>query len=95
MRGGWVYIVANRPRGMIYAGVSAYLAERIKQHREDRGSAYCRRYGIKILVYAEWHDSIYDAIVREKRLKTWKREWKNLLIEEGNPQWCDLYDTLA
>lgn len=69
MAGGWVYIVANKPGGMIYTGVTAHLAERINQHREDRGSAYCRKFGIKMLVYAEWHDDIQAAIVREKRIK--------------------------
>lgn len=47
-----------------------------------------------MLVYAEWHDVIHDAIVREKRLKVWKREWKVALIERSNPQWHDLYETL-
>lgn len=95
MAGGWVYIVANKPGGMIYTGVTAYLAERITQHCENRGSAYCRKFAIKTLVYAEWHDDNRDAIVREKRIKAWKREWRVVLIEEGNPDWCDLYDTLA
>lgn len=95
MAGGWVYIVANKPGGMIYTGVTANLAERINQHREDRGSAYCRRFGIKMLVYAEWHDDIHAAIVREKRIKAWKREWRVTLIENGNPLWRDLYDMLA
>lgn len=80
---------------MIYTGMSAHLSERITQHREDRGSAYCRKFDIKMLVYAEWHDSIYDAIVREKRIKAWKREWRVALIERSNPLWRDLYDTLA
>ena len=95
MKGGWVYIVANRRNGLIYTGVTADLAARITQHREDRGSAYCRRYGIKMLVYAEWHDNIHEAIVREKRIKAWKREWKIALIEQGNPGWDDLYDRIA
>lgn len=95
MTGGWVYILASKPGGMIYTGVTAYLAERITQHRENRGSAHCRKFGIKMLVYAEWHDDIHDAIVREKRVKNWKREWRVALIEEGNPEWGDLYDTLA
>jgi putative endonuclease len=87
--------VANKPGGMIYTGVTAYLAERITQHRENRGSSYCRKFGIKMLVYAEWHDDIHDAIVREKRIKAWKREWRVALIEESNSDWRDLYDTLA
>lgn len=95
MAGGWVYIVAIRPGGMIYTGMTAHLSDRITQHREDRGAAYCRRFGIKMLVYAEWHDSIYDAIVREKRTKGWNRERRVALIERSNPLWRDRYDTLV
>jgi putative endonuclease len=95
MRGGWTYILANKPRGMTYIGVTAYLAERIDQHRRDVGSAYCRRYGIRTLVLAEQHDTIDDAIAREKALKAWKRAWKFRLIEEANPEWRDLFDLIA
>ncbi len=52
MQGGWVYIMASKPQGMLYIGVTAYLAARIDQHRRDIDSAFCRRYGIKTLVYA-------------------------------------------
>jgi putative endonuclease len=65
MKGGWTYMMASRPHGMIYVGVTAYLAARVAQHRQDRGSHYCRKYGIKTLVFAEAHGSIHDAIVRE------------------------------
>ncbi|WP_312026754.1 GIY-YIG nuclease family protein [Sphingomonas endolithica] len=60
-----VYIVASRRRGMVYIGVTSHIAPRIDQHRRDVGSGYCRRYGIKTLVYAEHHDDIRDAIIRE------------------------------
>lgn len=95
MPGGWTYIMASKPRGMLYVGVTAYLAERVDQHRRDKGSAYCRKYGIKALVLAEWHDTIDDAIRREKALKAWKRAWKIELIERTNPEWKDLFDQIA
>jgi putative endonuclease len=94
-KGGWTYIMASKPRGMLYVGVTAYLAERVDQHRRDVGSAYCRRYGIKTLVLAEPHDEIEYAIAREKMLKAWKRAWKIELIESVNPQWEDLFDRIA
>ena len=62
---------------MLYVGVTAHLAARVDQHRRDVGSAYCRRYGIKLLVLAEWHDDIGAAITREKALKAWKRDWNS------------------
>lgn len=83
--------MASKPRGMLYVGVTAFLVERVTQHREDRGSAFCRKYGIKTLVFVEPHDEIAFAIAREKQLKAWKRAWKIELIEANNPLWEDWY----
>ena len=87
----WVYIMSNRRDGVLYIGVTADLSRRIVQHREGKGSAFCRRYGLKRLVYAEEHDSIGDAIAREKAMKAWKRAWKIELVEGVNPEWDDLF----
>ena len=87
----WVYIMSNRRDGVLYIGVTADLSRRIVQHREGKGSAFCRRYGLKRLVYAEEHDSIGDAIAREKAMKAWKRAWKIELVEGVNPAWDDLF----
>jgi putative endonuclease len=93
-KGGYVYIMANRYRGTMYIGVTAYLPHRVIQHRDDKGAAFCRDYGLKRLVYMERHEDIRDAIRREKAIKKWNREWKFRLIEEGNPDWRDLFETL-
>ena len=90
----WVYIMSNRRDGVLYIGVTADLSRRIVQHREGEGSAFCRRYGLTRLVYAEEHDSIDDAIAREKAMKAWKRAWKIELIEGVNPAWDDLFDVV-
>ncbi len=90
----WVYIMSNRKDGVLYIGVTADLSRRIIQHREGKGSAFCRRYGLTRLVYAEKHDSIEDAIAREKTMKAWKRAWKIELIEGVNPAWDDLFDVV-
>ena len=87
----WVYIMSNRKDGVLYIGVTSELSRRIVQHREGKGSAFCRRYGLKRLVYAEEHDSIEDAIAREKAMKAWKRAWKIELVEGVNPEWDDLF----
>ena len=87
----WVYIMSNRRDGVLYIGVTADLSRRIVQHREGKGSAFCRRYGLTRLVYAEEHDSIEDAIAREKAMKAWKRAWKIELVEGVNPEWDDLF----
>ena len=90
----WVYIMSNREDGVLYIGVTADLSRRIVQHREGKGSAFCRRYGLTRLVYPEEHDSIEDAIPREKAMKAWKRAWKIELIEGVNPAWDDLFDVV-
>ena len=94
-RGGWVYIMADRHRGTMYVGVTSNLPVRTGQHLNGEGSAFCRRYGLDRLVWAEFTESIADAIVHEKRVKRWRREWKFALVERGNPDWRDLFDTLA
>ena len=60
-----------------------------------RGSAYCRRYNLDKLVYAEEHATVIEAIAREKAMKAWKRDWKIELIEKANPEWRELWDDLA
>ncbi|MGC6401000.1 GIY-YIG nuclease family protein [Sphingomonas sp. FW199] len=94
-QGGWVYMMANRYRGTIYVGVTADLVVRVAQHRSGEGSDFCARYGLWRLVWAERGDDIRPLISHEKRLKRWRREWKFDLIERGNPEWIDLFDTLV
>lgn len=87
--------MANKPRGVLYVGVSADLAARVDQHQRGAGSAFCRKYNLKRLVHAELHATIEEAIVREKALKAWKRAWKIEPIEASNPEWRDLSEHLA
>ncbi len=92
--GGWVYIMTNKRDGVLYIGVSADLAARVTQHKQGKGSAFCRRYGLDRLVHAEHYAEITDAIAREKAMKAWKRAWKIEQIEKSNPQWDDLFETI-
>ncbi|MGH6994742.1 MAG: GIY-YIG nuclease family protein [Stellaceae bacterium] len=94
-RGGWVYIVTNRPNGTLYVGVTSDLARRAWEHRAGAVDGFTKRYGLKRLVFAERHDDIRTALQREKNLKHWSRAWKARLIREQNPNWDDLYDRLA
>ena len=84
--------MTNKPRGVLYVGVTANLAARVTQHRAGEGAAFCRRYNLTRLVLAERHATIEEAITREKALKAWWRAWKIRLIEEANPDWSDLAD---
>ena len=94
MRGGWVYIMANRYRGSMYSGVTANLPARIYAHRQGHGSKTVREKQLFQLVWAEPVDRIEDGIAFEKRLERWRRQWKFDLIERANPNWDDLYDLL-
>jgi putative endonuclease len=92
--GGWVYILCNKPNGVLYIGVTSDLPARMIQHRAGTGSAFCRKYGLKLLVHREHHPAITDAIAREKAMKAWKRAWKIELIETANPDWDDLFERM-
>ncbi|WP_022698337.1 GIY-YIG nuclease family protein [Euryhalocaulis caribicus] len=88
----WVYLLANRPRGAIYLGVTSNLVKRVWEHRLLEIPGHTRKYKITQLVWFEQHASAEAAIGREKQMKKWKREWKVALIEGMNPTWKDLYE---
>ena len=94
MQGGWVYIITNKPNGTLYVGVTSDLVRRIYEHREGLVEGFSKRYDLKLLVYAERHDRIEDAIQRESTIKHWPRAWKANLILAENSDWRDLYETL-
>jgi putative endonuclease len=92
--GGFVYILASRRHGTLYIGVTSDLPKRLYEHRVGAVPGFTRKYNVKLLVYIEPHDSIESAILREKQLKEWRRDWKIELIERDNPTWSDLAVTL-
>ena len=94
MRHYYVYILASRPGGAIYVGVTNDLARRMTEHKSGVVPGFTRTYGVARLVYSEPYISILDARQREHALKRWRREWKFALIEKDNPDWRDLSDLL-
>ncbi|KZN62901.1 hypothetical protein N473_18470 [Pseudoalteromonas luteoviolacea CPMOR-1] len=86
-----VYILASKPYGTIYIGVTKDLKTRVYQHKNRLTKGFTSQYNVHHLVYFECYDSITIAIAREKQLKNWKRAWKIQLIESFNPKWQDLY----
>ena len=87
-------MMADRYRGTLYIGVTSDLAARVYAHREGRGSKFCARYGLTRLIYAEQAPTIHEAIAREKAMKKRNRAWKIELIEQANPEWDDLFETI-
>ncbi|WP_242107742.1 GIY-YIG nuclease family protein [Luteimonas aquatica] len=85
-----VYLLASKPRGTLYVGVTSDLARRVTAHKACPSDAFTRKYSVHTLVWYETHDDMRSAIIREKRIKAWKRLWKIALIENANPDWRDL-----
>jgi len=88
----YVYILAHKPYGAIYIGVTNDLAYRVLQHRSGKGSQHTTKYRIFDLVFWEDFQYVNDAIAFEKKLKKWDRPWKDDLIAKNNPEWQDLYE---
>ena len=95
VKGGWVYIMTNKPDGTLYLGVTADLSRRVYEHRQGTYPGFTRKYGLKRLVWYEQHDDFRPAIQREKTMKHWSRAWKVRMIMAANPDWRDLYEDLA
>ena len=91
----YVYILASGKHGTLYIGVTNDLIRRVYEHRTDAVAGFTKKYAVHTLVYFEETDSIESAIRREKRLKKWSRDWKLDLIERHNPEWADLFPSLA
>ncbi len=87
-----VYILASKPYGTLYVGVTSDLHARMAQHDQGLIEGFTKQHGIKMLVYYETHLDMPTAILREKRLKRWNRAWKYRLIEQMNPEWKNLFD---
>lgn len=91
----YVYILASKPQGTLYIGVTRDLIRRAREHKTEAVPGFTKKYSVHQLVYFEAHDSIEAAITREKQMKEWKRAWKIELLEKENPRWEDLYPALA
>ncbi len=85
-----VYILSNKKNGTLYIGMTNNLDRRIFEHKNKLIEGFSKKYDLNILVYFEVYQYVNDAILREKRLKNWNRQWKINLIEEDNPKWNDL-----
>ena len=90
-----VYLLANRPYGTLYVGVTSDLVKRIWQHREGFVGGFTKEFKVTRLVWYETHGDILEAIRREKLIKRWRRDWKVNLVQSMNPRWRDLYDEIA
>ena len=88
-------MLANKPRGTLYIGVTSDLIARVWQHKNEVEQGFSQKYALHYLVYYEMHATMLEAIGREKQLKKWNREWKIKLIEGFNENWADLYGQIV
>jgi len=91
----YVYILASHRNGTLYIGVTSNLIQRVYQHKKKLIDGFTKKYSIDKLVYFEVHENSNSAIIREKQMKKWRREWKLKLIEKMNPTWKDLYEEIC
>jgi len=94
MKEGYVYILANSKRTVLYTGVTSDLINRVFQHKKGNGSKFSTKYKTYYLMYYETHQNMYQAITREKQIKKWNREWKDNLIRSINPEMKDLWNDI-
>ena len=90
-----VYILASDRIGTLYIGVTSSLIQRVWQHREEQVDGFSKLHRVKRFVWHEQHWTMESAIIREKQLKKWNRQWKLRLIESTNPHWCDLWNEIT
>ncbi len=90
-----VYLLASSRNGTLYTGVTSNLIQRIHQHREHAVPGFTAEHSVTLLVWYELHEAMDTAILREKRIKKWNRDWKIELIEETNPYWHDLWSRIC
>ncbi len=91
----YVYILANKPNGTLYVGMTDDLVRRVWQHRNGLMAGFTKRYGLKSLIWYEAYEARADAFMRERQMKKWNRAWKIDLIVANNPNWRDLWDEIA
>ncbi|MCD6218427.1 GIY-YIG nuclease family protein [bacterium] len=94
MKNYCVYILASKPNGTLYIGMTSDLVRRVYQHKKNLADGFTKKYSVHQLVYYEITNDVESALTREKQLKNWKRQWKIELIQKNNPQWNDLYEDI-
>ncbi|HYD18293.1 MAG TPA: GIY-YIG nuclease family protein [Patescibacteria group bacterium] len=94
MKPHFIYILTNKVNGTLYVGMTENLARRVSEHKAGLAEGFTKKYGCRLLVYYEVADDFESALRREKTIKKWSRQWKLNVINEMNPAWDDLYDSI-
>ncbi|HYA13660.1 MAG TPA: GIY-YIG nuclease family protein [Syntrophales bacterium] len=95
MKNFYVYILCSKRNGTLYIGVTSDLIKRVYEHKNKLVGGFSKKYNVHRLVWYEMHETAEGAIIREKQIKKWNRQWKLNLVERVNPEWDDLYETIC
>jgi len=95
MKQYYVYILASKKNGTLYIGVTGDLVKRVYEHKQNDVEGFTQQYKVHNLIYYETYGDVSEAILREKQMKKWNRQWKINLIEKHNPSWADLYKEIS
>ena len=90
----YVYMLTNKTNKVLYTGVTNNLKRRIYEHKNGLADGFTKKYNVHKLVYFDYTTDVHSAISREKQIKGWTRAKKDVLINEFNPNWQDLYDKI-
>ena len=90
-----VYLLASGRNGTLYVGVTSNPVKRVWEHKNHVVESFTKKYRVDQLVWYEVHETMESAIQREKAIKEWQRAWKLKLIEQMNPGWEDLYESVC
>ena len=86
----YVYLLTNWNNKVMYIGITNNLERRIYEHKNKLIQGFTKKYNLNKLVYYEETNDVNAAIAREKEIKKWRREKKNNLADNVNPEWKDL-----
>jgi len=86
----YIYMMQSSSRRALYIGMTNNLRKRVWEHKNHVVPGFTEKHKVSLLVWYESHESMENAITREKQLKKWNRDWKLNLIESDNPEWVDL-----
>ncbi len=95
MKTYYVYMMSNKLNNVLYIGVTNDILRRVHEHKNNLTEGFTKKYNCHKLVWYQQTQDINSAIIQEKRMKKWKREYKDNIINDMNPEWIDLYDGLV
>ncbi len=74
---GYVNILASKPNGTLYVGVTSDLAGPVWDHKHDVIKGFTQKYGVHTLVWYQEFEFITDAFIEKNSSKSGKDSGKS------------------